>query len=490
MVIFDADQPDLRQAVEAFKANGNPMLYVQKMLELPGRDLGVMFLGGKYVDTYARVKSTGSWNSTIHAGGRYEKYEPSREIIELAERAQSLFNLDFTSVDVVETEQGPLVFEVSAFGGFAGLRDGCGFDAASAYAEHAVSELLRKAELEERVGLRFDDFEQCVWTNSPKLAGRLRDYFRANVCECGDDALQVKAVQTDPFELDLLFFDWPREGGKIGRKEAYCDIPGGRVISKVRTGMQFLVGPDVHVGFGDCETNDNQIINFVIAHYISYLLGKDALLCHAAGVAHQGKGLMIAAASGAGKSTLSLHLMATGLTYVSNDRVLVEPGLERPMMHGVPKQPRVNPGTLLHNPGLTQILDERRIEELRQMDPDALWQLEEKYDVDVERVYGRERWRLSNSLDAFLILNWSRQESTPPSFRQVDLRERRDLLDLVMKGPGPFYMHPNGSFLTGREARDVDAYLAGLSEVPVYEVHGGVNFDAAVKWCRELLESM
>jgi ribosomal protein S6--L-glutamate ligase len=52
-----------------------------------------------------------------------------------------VFGLDFTSVDIAETDQGPVVFEVSAFGGFRGLLEGCNIDAAAAYAGHMVKEL-------------------------------------------------------------------------------------------------------------------------------------------------------------------------------------------------------------------------------------------------------------------------------------------------------------------------------------------------------------
>ena len=108
------------------------------MLKLPGRDLGIAFLGGEFVGAYARVKASDAWNTTIHSGGHYQAYEPTPEIIEVARRAQALFNLDFTGVDVVETEQGPMVFEVSAFGGFSGLRDGCKLDAVARYADYAI----------------------------------------------------------------------------------------------------------------------------------------------------------------------------------------------------------------------------------------------------------------------------------------------------------------------------------------------------------------
>jgi ribosomal protein S6--L-glutamate ligase len=67
------------------------------------------------------VSNGRSWNTTTANGGRYEACEPEKEVIELARQAQELFRLDFTCVDVVETVDGPMVFEVSALGGFRGL---------------------------------------------------------------------------------------------------------------------------------------------------------------------------------------------------------------------------------------------------------------------------------------------------------------------------------------------------------------------------------
>ncbi len=49
--------------------------------------------------------------------------------------------MDFTCVDVVETSNGPMVFEVSAFGGYRGLLDSHGIDAAKLYTSYAVERL-------------------------------------------------------------------------------------------------------------------------------------------------------------------------------------------------------------------------------------------------------------------------------------------------------------------------------------------------------------
>ncbi|MBD3237021.1 MAG: GAK system ATP-grasp enzyme [Candidatus Eisenbacteria bacterium] len=119
------------------------LMYIQQKIELPGRDLGVVFLGGRYLTTYARRIPQNSWNSTTYFGGRYEAHDPSSETLALAERAQALFGLDFTCVDVAETDEGPVVFEVSAFGGFRGILEAREIDAAAALADHVLAELRR-----------------------------------------------------------------------------------------------------------------------------------------------------------------------------------------------------------------------------------------------------------------------------------------------------------------------------------------------------------
>lgn len=145
MCIIDSDQPDedMRAAIEDFQRS-NPMMYIQRKLDLSGRDLGMVFLGGEYLGTYARVSQDDSWNTTINSGGRYEGYSPPDEIVELAYRAQAPFNMDFTTVDVAETPDGPIVFEVSAFGGFRGALEGAGIDAAGSYTDHVIAKLNRQ----------------------------------------------------------------------------------------------------------------------------------------------------------------------------------------------------------------------------------------------------------------------------------------------------------------------------------------------------------
>jgi ribosomal protein S6--L-glutamate ligase len=140
MTLVSVEDADLTAKLQAYRAT-NPVMYVQRRLPSINRDLGLVFLGGKYIGAYSRVKAPGAWNTTTAAGGRYAHQEVSPEIVDLAQRAQALFDMDLTSVDVVETPAGPLVFEVSAFGGFRGLQDASGVDLGALYADYVLKRL-------------------------------------------------------------------------------------------------------------------------------------------------------------------------------------------------------------------------------------------------------------------------------------------------------------------------------------------------------------
>lgn len=143
MIMLTQDDSDefVRNALEEYRQSQS-IYYIQQTVKLDGRDLGMVFVGGEYLCTYARVGNKDSWNTTINSGGKYEKFEPDAELIELGRRAQSCYDLSFTTVDIALTDQGPVVFEVSAFGGFKGALEGCDIDAASVYADFVLQECI------------------------------------------------------------------------------------------------------------------------------------------------------------------------------------------------------------------------------------------------------------------------------------------------------------------------------------------------------------
>jgi len=333
------------------------------------------------------------------------------------------------------------------------------------------------------IGFKFGACRIHLETNSGDLLEKLKDYFVPFLDDSPTPDIQVTALEIPAPDLGLPFKDWKRDPGKVGKKDTYLDFPDGRACRKVKTGMQYLMGDGHLLIFGECLKNDNQVVNFLISQYITWLMHRDWVLCHAAAIAKGGAGMAIAAFSGGGKSTLSLHLMRQGLDFISNDRTLIKLDKGQALVNGVPKQPRINPGTALNNPDLNSIIPEQRQRELANLSAPDLWELEEKYDADVEKLFRPGCFQLEAGLNGFLILNWRRQSGEPTRFEQVDIGTRPDLLAAVMKPPGPFFIpkdhqQPNG--FTEVVAKD---YLPVLGAIPVFEASGGVNFDRAVEFC-------
>lgn len=341
------------------------------------------------------------------------------------------------------------------------------------------------------LSLLIDGWPLRVRCNCPALLDRLRDYFAPVVSDAPAPAgaAQVAVVERPAPELDLAFVDWSREAGKRGRKDCVVDLADGRVIRKVRTGMVFLQSEHLRVAAGPCRANDNQVINFIINQYMNALQQRDWLICHAAALVGEGGALALAGFSGGGKSTLMLHLMAGSLRFLSNDRLFIRRGEAGVAARGVPKLPRVNPGTLLNNPRLRALLDPRRRAECEDMAPAQLWELEEKYDVPIAEIYGPDRFASSGPLAALLVLNWRRDSGEQTLIEPVELAARRDLLPAIMKSPGPFYCDRHGRFQGDRAPLVEERYLAALAGVAVYEARGAVDFSLAAAHCRQWLRA-
>jgi HprK-related kinase B len=178
-------------------------------------------------------------------------------------------------------------------------------------------------------------------------------------------------------------------------------------------------------------------------------------------------------------------------TYLTNDRLFLRAHNRLVEAVGIPKLPRINPGTLINNPRLAPMLSPARQQALRAMPLQALWDLEEKHDVDVAQCYGARRIDTSTPLplETLVILNWAREADEPTRVAQVDLQQRRDLLPAVMKSPGPFYQDAKGRFQRDDDPLPEARYLQMFESVKVFEVAGRIDFDRLVTQWPEWVEA-
>lgn len=331
----------------------------------------------------------------------------------------------------------------------------------------------------------FLGFRVRVVTGDEKLAELLDAYFEIfidNTAGLPDICVYVSPSLYPDITFD--FQDLPPSPGKSKVKEEVFDFEGGRILRKKKTGVIFGFLGNEMAATGPVNLHVNQLVNFINNQFIDHLLRGGGLLFHAAAVQANGRGLALAGFSGAGKSTLALHIMNENVNFVSNDRLVVRRKEDKHLCYGVPKYPRINPGTILNNPSLVSVASQEDISRWESMDEDEIWDLEEKFDADIEECWGSNRFQLSSPLSSFIILNWKRVKA-PLEIHKVNPEERRDLLTAVMKSPGALVFRPGDPDAGG--LRPESEYLELLKGLPVYEVTGGVDFELLAKRLADFL---
>lgn len=344
-----------------------------------------------------------------------------------------------------------------------------------------LPELKQKIDQEEPVNcslfVRFADYSLEIATNSQKLKEALKKYFSPFLIRPQKPNILITLHQSPAVQVSIPLYNNLPAKGKKRIKEEYADIPGGRVVRKKKTGLVFVFNQEQHLAIGPCLENINQVVNFINNRFAEQIIRQGALMAHAAAVKHQGKGIVIAGNSGMGKSTIALRLMTLGSIFVSNDRILFKKSSKGCFMWGLAKNPRINPGTVVHNTVLkTKLLSNQDIMGYAQLDIKTLWELEDKQDVFIEEYFGRDRFQLTSRMDYLILLNWEFSTKLP-KLRAIDPQEEPELLESVIKDPGIFFYAEdrfkyNGSF---------ESYVKYLKGCQVFELSGGIDFDQGLE---------
>lgn len=345
-----------------------------------------------------------------------------------------------------------------------------------------------------------------IHSNSHTLLEELSDYFgklaswHTKESSLTPTTVEITVLQTEQNQafIDAIEWqDWAREAGKTGRKDAFYDLDYNgrtlRLLYKVKTGMIFTQPNSKDsqtplMALGPVEQHPNQIINYILTQYLNHHLRHGWSLGHAAGLVIHQKGVTIAGLSGGGKSTLMLHLLEHGEHFISNDRLLFKANTHGDMlMRGIPKQPRINPGTIVHNPRLHNLITEKERQAFLAMPQEELRALEMKFDAQVDQVFWPDCYRTEAKLDYIIILNWKVQTEEATALRITNMSESPNLVPALLKSEGPFFNNAQGEFLANGSEPDALALQNLLGKVPVLELHGKVDFTKAEKLVMEAL---
>jgi RimK family alpha-L-glutamate ligase len=104
-------------------AAGKPLLFQRFIRESAGRDVRAYVVSGEVVASMMRVNTSGDFRANIASGGRAHLHTLSAEEKRIALAACRHLRLDFAGVDLLESNDGPLLCEVNSNAHFQALRE-------------------------------------------------------------------------------------------------------------------------------------------------------------------------------------------------------------------------------------------------------------------------------------------------------------------------------------------------------------------------------
>jgi HprK-related kinase B len=323
------------------------------------------------------------------------------------------------------------------------------------------------------VRLRFGDYDLAFVSDDERLRQRVANYYRSFVAPAprGRPRDTLQALPALPVRPVGSFTPWDARG-----KESFLQVEGGRIIRKNRSGVLIGCFDGRWTIAGNLQANFNQIVNLIGALYGMSVIGRGGAMLHASAVVRDDRAIAVLGQSGSGKSSVAVRLLERGFDFLSNDRLILLPTQDGMQAHGLPRLPRVNPGTLLAGRRTQALLDKDRRRRYARLPERELWQLEDKYDLDVSAVLGRA-WRTSAPLGCLLVLGW-RHDGRSLHIERLDPGQALDALRNVGKSFGPLDLR-----LAERSDR---ALLKTVRRTPVYRVTGKLD---PVRLARELAKN-
>jgi ribosomal protein S6--L-glutamate ligase len=129
VVLAETDKA-AESVIDAFRGLDAYFLVQNFVAEAGGTDLRCFVVGDKVVASIQRIARPGEFRANLHRGGRAVPVKITPQEREMALRAARIIGLNVAGVDLLRTEQGPMVLEVNASPGLEGVETACDIDVA------------------------------------------------------------------------------------------------------------------------------------------------------------------------------------------------------------------------------------------------------------------------------------------------------------------------------------------------------------------------
>ncbi len=127
-VVLSDSRLNAESVIEAFQKTRNKVLVQEYIAESKGSDVRIFVVNGEVVATMKRTAAEGDFRSNFHRGGSTETVKITDDERKHALRACKVLGLEIAGVDVLRSDQGPMIIEVNASPGLEGIETTTGID--------------------------------------------------------------------------------------------------------------------------------------------------------------------------------------------------------------------------------------------------------------------------------------------------------------------------------------------------------------------------
>jgi len=122
--------------IETLHSTRQNVLIQRFVSESRGRDVRALVVGDRVVAAMRRTANGDEFRSNVHRGGSVQALELPPEYEEAAVRSAQIMGLKVAGVDMLESNEGPLVMEVNSSPGLEGIERATQLDVAGAIIDH------------------------------------------------------------------------------------------------------------------------------------------------------------------------------------------------------------------------------------------------------------------------------------------------------------------------------------------------------------------
>ncbi len=140
-VILAPDNKVAEAVIETLQSTRQNVLIQTFIAESRGRDIRAFVVGDRVVAAMRRSAQEGEFRSNVHRGGTTEAIELEPEYAAVAVQAAQIMGLRVAGVDMLESDDGPLVMEVNSSPGLEGIETATDLDIAGVIIDYIANQV-------------------------------------------------------------------------------------------------------------------------------------------------------------------------------------------------------------------------------------------------------------------------------------------------------------------------------------------------------------